>query len=97
MAEFVGNGFATLDAAENKIAHFSSIPTKIASEFVLKKYSTPVHFTCDDDEHRAWGQKFAIKSIVNIFYNKQKDSADAVRKDVVKGFKKRQRDKSVRR
>ena len=41
-----------------------------------------------------WGLQFAIKSVINIFYNnKQKITADSVRNDVITGFKKRQIDK----
>ena len=95
VADFVGNGFAILDTAESIIFQFPSIPTKTACEFVLNQYSMPAQFTCD--EHRDWGMKFAIKSIINIFNNnKQKASADKVRKDVVVGMKKNKRDKSVR-
>ena len=92
LAEFVINGFAVLDAIDEKVMKFPSIPTKTAAEFVLRKYSQPVRFTCH--HHLAWGMQFSIKSIVNIFYNnKQKISADSVRKDDIVGFKRRQREK----
>ena len=95
VADFVGNGFAVLDAADEIISRFPNIPTKTACEYVLRKYSPQVYFTCD--EHCDWGLQFAIKSIINIFYNnKQKASADKVRKDVVVGLKKNKREKSVR-
>ena len=95
VADFVGNGFAILDSADKIISKFPAIPTKSASEYVLKKYSSPVHFTCDD--HRDWGMQFSIKAIINIYNNnKQKASADKVRKDVVVGFKNNKRDKSFR-
>ena len=46
------------------------------------------------DEHIEWGTKFATKIIVNIFYNnKRKLTAVSVRKEAVKPFKKRQREK----
>lgn len=93
VADFVGNGFAILDAAEKKISKFPAIPTKTACDYVLRKYSPPVYFTCD--QHRDWGLQFSIKAIINIFNNnKQKDSADKVRKDVVVGMKKNKREKS---
>ena len=57
---------------------------------VLMKYSEPVHFTCE--AHVEWGMKFSSKIITNIFYNnKQKIATDAVRMDVVSGFKSQQR------
>ena len=50
-----------------------------------------ITFTCED--HVEWGMYYSTKIIINIFYNKQKISADSVRKDVASGFKKRQREK----
>ena len=96
LAEFVVSSFAILDSVDEKIMKFPLIPCRHAAEFVLRKYSQPVRFTCD--YHRKWGIQFAIKPIVNIFYNnKQKLSADLVRKDSISGFKKRQREKSCQK
>ena len=93
LAEFAVNAFAILDAVEEKIGAFPQIPTLEAADFVLKKYCIPVRFTCPT--HINWGLRFSTKSIINIFYNnKQKISQDAIRKDMISGFKKRQRDKS---
>ena len=89
LAEFVSNCFAILDSVDDKITTFQSTYTRTASEYVLKKYSQRVHFTCED---HAGGIHYSTKIIINIFYNnKQKIAADSVRKDVVSGFKKRQR------
>ena len=56
LAEFVSNGFAILDSADEKI-----------TEYVLMKYSEPVRFTCE--AHVEWGMKFSSRIITNIFYN----------------------------
>ena len=76
LAEFVSNGFAILDSVDHKIITFQSISTRTAAEYVLKKYSQPVHFTYED--HVEWGMNYSIKIIIHIFYNnKQKISADS--------------------
>ena len=94
VADFVCNGFAILDAAESIIYKFPEVPTKPACELVLNECMMPAQFTCD--KHRAWGMKFAIKSIINIFNNnKQKVAADKVRKDVVVGMKKNKREQAI--
>ena len=93
LADFVVHSFAILDIVDDKIMKFPSIPTREAAEFLIKKYSSAVRFTCD--LHCEWGMKFATKYIVNIFYNnKQKIQSDAVKKDSIVSFKKRQREKS---
>ena len=92
LAELVSSSFAISDHIDAKLATLPSVPTRKAAEIILTKYLPPVHFTCD--QHQLWGLQFAIKSVINIFYNnKQKITADSVRKDVITGFKKRQRDK----
>ena len=89
LSEFVSNCFAILDSIDDKITTFQS--TRTAAEYVLKKYSQRVYFTCED--HAEWGMHYSTKIIINIFYNnKQKIAADSVRKDVVSGFEKRQRE-----
>ena len=82
---------ATLTNDSEETTTFQSISTRTAAEYVLKKYSQRVHFTCED--HAEWGMHYSTKIIINIFYNnKQKIAADSVRKDVVSGFKKRRRE-----
>ena len=39
VAEFVSNGFAILDSADEKITAFDSVSTRTAAEYVLRKYS----------------------------------------------------------
>ena len=90
LAEFVSNGFAILDSADEKITAFDSVSIRTAAEYVLRKYSQPVRFACE--AHVEWGMKCSSKIITNIFYNnKQKIATDTVRMDVVSGFKSRQR------
>ena len=90
LAEFVSNGFAILDSADEIITPFDPVSTRTTAEYVLMKYSEPVRFTCE--AHVEWGRKFSSKIITNIFYNnKQKIVTDTVRMDVVSGFKSRQR------
>ena len=85
LAEFVSNGFAILDSTDEKITAFDSVSTRTAADYVLRKYSQPVRFTCK--AHVEWGMKFSSKIITNIFYNnKQKIATDTVRMDV-SGFK----------
>ena len=92
LADFVVHSFAILDAVDDTIMKFPAISTRKAAEFILRKYCQSVRFTCE--HHCEWGLKFSIKPIVNVFFNnKQKHFADAVRKDTVVTFKKRQREK----
>ena len=86
LSEFVSNGFAILDSANENITAFDSVSTLTAAEYVLRKYSQPVRFTCE--ARVEWAMKLASKIITNIFYNnKQKIATDTVRMDVVSGFK----------
>ena len=90
LAEFVSNGFAILNSADEKITELDSVSTRTAAEYVLRKYSEPVRFTCE--AHVEWGMKFSSKIITNIFYNNKQQIATAnVRMDVTSGFKSRQR------
>ena len=89
LAEFTCSGFAVLDICDAKIAKFPIIPTRTCAEHILRQFLTSDGFVCTN--HSSWGMQFALKIIVNIFFNnKQKEIADSVRKDLVKGFKKRQ-------
>ena len=63
------------------------ISTRTAAQYVLKKYSQTVRFTCKD--HVEWGMHYSIKMIINIFYNnKQKISADSIQNDAGKKYNK---------
>ena len=84
LAEFLSNGFAILDSADEIITAFNSVSTRTAAECVLRKYSQPVRFTCD--AHVESGMKFSSNIITNIFYNnKQKIAGDTVLMDIVSG------------
>ena len=79
-AEIVSNGFAILDSVDHKISTFKSISTRTAAEYVLKKYSQPVRFTCEDnvewemhcsitftcEGNVEWGMHYSIKMIITI-------------------------------
>ena len=90
LAEFVSNGFVILDSVDEKITAFDLVSTRIAAEYVLRKYSETVRFTCE--AHVEWGMKFSSRIVTNIFYNnKQKIATDTAHMDVVSGFKSRQK------
>ena len=92
LADFSCNGFAVLDYVDAIIQRYSRVSVREAGQYVISKYCPNAMFTCD--EHIEWDTKFATQIIVNIFYNnKQKLTADSVRKEAVKTFKKRQREK----
>ena len=92
LAEFTCSGFAVLDICDAKIAKFPIIPTRTCAEHILRQFLTSDGFVCTN--HSSWVMQFALKIIVNIFFNnKQKEIADSVRKDLVKVFKKRQLEK----
>ena len=65
LAEFVSNGFAILNSADEKITAFDSVSARTAAEYMLRKYSQSVRFICE--AHVAWGMKFSSKIITNIF------------------------------
>ena len=89
LSEFVCHAFSILDFISPIVLKYSSIPTRNLSERILSKLFDTANFTCQD--HQDWGKKFALRIIVNIFYNnQQKASNDSVRKDQIKEFKQRQ-------
>jgi len=95
LAEFVSCCFALLDLYDVHITKFKSLKIQIAAKIIIEKYAIPVGFTCGNESCLNWGQKFATKIITNIFYNcKQKSRNDLVRKNEVKDFKVRQRNKN---
>ena len=68
------------------------LPVKTSASYVLRRYGPLSDFTCVTSLD--WVFNFAIKIVVNIFFNnKQKLLKDIVRKESVTGFKKRQRTK----
>lgn len=59
---------------------------------MLQTFCNNISFTCES--HADWGGVLSRRIIVNVFYNnKQKLQNDEVRKDALKAFKKRQREK----
>ena len=89
LADFVVSAFAILDEVDKDIMMHPTLAKK-SSEIVLAKYCQKVSFTCE--EHTGWGLKWAVRAIVNVFYNnKRKIVSDSVKVDQVKGFKKSKR------
>ena len=85
MAEFVCACFAILEYADQFIVKNHESTTRVSAEQVLGIYSPKYSFTCE--KHIEKGLVFAIKIVVNIFYNnKQKISSDEVRKNTVECF-----------
>ena len=92
LAQYVANGFAVLDCADLMLQQYPQIPIRHAAQYVLQTFCCNIDFTCES--HVEWGGVQSRKIIVNIFYNnKQKHQNDGVRKDALKAFKKRQREK----
>ena len=84
MAEFVCACFAILEYADQFIVK-NHESTRVSAEQVWGIYSPKYSFTCE--KHIEKGLIFAIKIVVNIFYNnKQKISSDEVRKNTVEYF-----------
>ena len=89
LLEFVCSSFAILDFAETVI---KSTSVRKLCEICLDIYAPESSYSCT--EHEKLCRKFTIKMLVNIFHNnKQKHMCDNVRKEGVKKFKRRQRNK----
>ena len=92
MAGFICACFAILGNADQFIVKNHKLTTKMSAEQVLGIYSPKYSFTCEKQILK--GLIFAIKIVVNIFYNnKQKFPSDEVWKNTVECFKKRPRSK----
>ena len=92
LTEHVVNSFAVLDAVEDLIQNYPSIPCRLAAEEILQSFCNIPFIGCD--EHSDWAIKLCRKTLKNIFFNnKQKIANDSVRKDLLVNFKKRQRSK----
>lgn len=90
--EFVHSSFAMMDYAHKFIREHGIDDVRAVATKVLDTFAPRATFTCDD--HISWGQKFATKSIVNVFFNNlQKVDSDGARKDAVVDFKKLKRQK----
>ena len=68
MAKFVCACFAILEYADQFIAKNHESTTRVSAEQVLGIYSPKYSFT--SEKHIKKGLIFAIKIVVNIFYNK---------------------------
>ena len=89
LAELTCSSFAILDFISpilrtNDVTNVERVSLQILDQFAPKQ-------TIICPIHDKWGRRFTFKIIINVFYNnKQKETADSVRKDSLKGFKKRQ-------
>ena len=72
MANIFCNGFAVLDAADFVIQQHPKVPARYAAEYVLSEYLNEINVGCNH-HYVERCKKFAIKIMVNAFYNnKQK-------------------------
>ena len=84
--EFVYSSFAILDYAHDHMRKHNVTKVRKAATKVLDSYAPRAMFTCE--KHVDWGQLFATKSIINVFFNNQENvDNDTVRKDHVQEFK----------
>ena len=91
--EFVQSSFAVLDYAHGFMRKHNITRVRDTATKILGRYAPRAAFTCE--KHTEWGQVFATKSIVNVFFNNQKKvDNDTVRKDTVVGFKAPKRQKT---
>ena len=89
LSEFVCSAFCIVEYVDKLVA---STSVRKITEMALHAYAPKSSFACEI--HLKNGYKFSIRTVVNIFYNnKQKLARDEVRKDSLRGFKKRQRTK----
>ena len=90
LKDYVAFGFATLDLTDALLQQYCCNNIRKNAETVLNTYCPNILFTYAD--HIDCGQKWANKTMTNIFYNnKQNIENSKIRKDVVCTFKKRQR------
>ena len=89
LVDFTCSCFAVLDYTSKFIEKESVVPARTVAEYILGTFSPKIEFTCDI--HKDWGFRFVTQIIINIiFNNKQKISADTVRKNIIVAFKSRQ-------
>ena len=86
-------GFAILDAADHLILQHPEVQAQDSAECVLSRYVQETTIGCSNT-HSLLCKKFDIRILVNIFYqNKHRISFDAVRKEFIASFRKRQQTK----
>ena len=92
LAEFTADCFAVLDFVSPLFTKHQVENVREVATIILNQHAPSVAFTCR--KHKNWGRRFAIKPIVNTFFNnKQKLLNDTVRKDAVGEFKRVKREK----
>ena len=93
LSDLVCKAFALLDYYDDKLVGLGlSKCLHQAAAHILQHHLNHITFTCALHQENALN--LTIKITVNIFYNnKQRLTNDAVVKDIITGFKKRQRGK----
>ena len=87
LAEFTADCYVSPLFTKHQVENVREVSTRI-----LNQYGPCATFTCS--KHKEWGRKFAVKPVVNSFFNnKQKLLNDTVRKDTVGDLKKLKRQK----
>ena len=83
LSDFVCHTFSILDTISPiLLKHSSSLSMRNAAEDVTGRYLEGTNFTCE--KHVAWGRKWTLRTITNIFFNNhQKIVTTQVRKQVV--------------
>ena len=89
LANFIANGFAILDSC-SEILRTSTVPARLAGEYVLSSRLTMENFFCEF--HESSIHKRAITTICNIFFNNQrKRNTETVRENQVMALKRQKR------
>ena len=92
LAEFTADCFAVLDFVSPLFTKHQVENVREVATVILNQHAPSVAFTCS--KHKNWGRRFAIKPVVNSFFNnKQKLLNDTIRKDAVGEFKRMKRQK----
>ena len=93
LSKFVNRLFSILDCISPILLKYSStLSVRPAAETIVGELVEQIQFTCDT--HVSWGRKWAIRTIVNIFFNNhQKISNERKRKNQVADLKKTKRTK----
>ena len=87
LAELVNKAFALLDFYYEFIQKQCFLPARNGAICKLHQYLLHFSFLCTD--HFTLGINFILKTIVNVFHNKQRIANDSVVKDTIAGFKKK--------
>ena len=94
LVNYVYDAFAVLSATENILTNQLKLTSRNAAKEALSCMMGCYNFIREN--HKVDGQKFAISTIVNVFFNnKRKIPTASVRKDNIASFKKQKRETIV--